>query len=155
MGEVNERRVVAERLGDGESPTGATAAPQAEAPDAQDKATDELAHAWLAAFIRGDIDAMTKRSGYPFRSTAGVAAKGREALSHMLASLVAETPGRAASPVSVETAASLRKLVGKLPPGLDDGSGGLFAVTRVDGDMMILLMTKTSGAWKVTGLVRR
>ncbi len=150
MGEANERRAVAERSEDTErQPV------QADTPETQDKATADLANAWFAAFVRGDVDGMTERATYPFRSTAGVAAKSRDELARMLKNLVAETPGRAAAPVSLETAASLRKLIGKLPPGLDDGSGGLFAVTRVDGDMMILLLAKTSPGWRATGLIRR
>ena len=57
--------------------------------------------------------------------------------------------------MTVETAAGLRRLLGKLPPGLDDGSGLLFALTRADGDTLILLLARPAGAWKAVGLVRR
>jgi TonB family protein len=160
MGEANERRMVAESLPEAEREPASPAAPRAGAPttepaDNQDQATKDFAQSWFASFARGDISAMTARAAYPFRSSAGVAAKSREELAQMLANLIAETSQRASAPVSVETAASLRKLIGKLPPGLDDGSGTLFAVTRIDNDMMILLLAKTGAGWKATGLIRR
>jgi hypothetical protein len=42
-----------------------------------------------------------------------------------------------------------------LPSGLDDGAGTLFAVTRMDGDMMILCLANTSAGWRASGLIRR
>ncbi|MBC8132160.1 MAG: hypothetical protein H7X95_04200 [Deltaproteobacteria bacterium] len=98
---------------------------------------------------------MTARATFPFRSTTGVAAKGKAELAQMLTNLVAESPVRTTTAVTVETAAGLRKLVGKLPPGLDDGAGALFAISQVDGDTMILLLARTGAGWKVSGLVRR
>jgi len=165
MGQVDERRLVAESLPGAEGPSRVPAPAPAAASssragaagpaDAQDKATQELARAWFSAFVRGDVGAMTSRSTFPFRSAAGVAAKNRAELAQMLTNLVAETSVRRSWPVSVETAAGLRKLIGKLPPGLDDGSGTLFAVTRVDSDTVILLLSQTSTGWKATGLIRR
>jgi TonB C terminal len=122
---------------------------------ANDAAAAELARSWFAAYVAGDVPGMTLRASFPFRSIAGVAAKNREELNQMLRSLVAETPQRAVAPVAVETAAGLRRLVGKLPPGLDDGSGALFAVTHTDGDTLILLLAHDAKGWKATGLVRR
>ncbi len=139
----------------GESQEEAPAPWRAEAPHANDTAAAELARAWFAAYVRGDVTAMTQRAAFPFRSTAGIVAKDGNGLGQMLRSLVAETPNRPTGTVTIETAAGLRKLVGKLPPGLDDGSGALFAVARTDGDTMILLLTRTNKGWKVNGLVRR
>ncbi|MEP6652632.1 MAG: TonB family protein [Myxococcales bacterium] len=171
MGEATSRRGVAESLpgGEGESEgrgtglstessgeSGATSAAMALSGSAErDKETANFARRWFAAFVKGDIGAMTSRAIFPFRSAGGVAAKSAPELAQMLSNLVAEAPRRESAPVSVETAAGLRKLVGKLPPGLDDGAGALFAVTRVDGDMMILCLANTSAGWRASGLVRR
>jgi hypothetical protein len=114
-----------------------------------------FARAWFAAYVAGDVPGMTRRASFPFRSTAGVAAKNRDELNQMLRSLMAETPHRSVALVVVETAAGLRRLVGKLPPGLDDGSGALFAVTHTDGDTLILLLAHDPQGWRATGLVRR
>ena len=45
---------------------------------------------------------------------------------------------------------------GKLPPGLDDGSGGLFAVAHTGAnDTLILILSRKNELWKVAGLARR
>lgn len=121
----------------------------------EDAAAAGVARQWFAAFQRGDIAELTRRARYPFRSSAGVAASGPEELGQMLRSLTAESARRGLSDVKVETAAGLRKLLGKLPTGLDDGTGTLFAVSELDGDTIILLLSKTTEGWKVAGLVRR
>ncbi|MBC8131769.1 MAG: TonB family protein, partial [Deltaproteobacteria bacterium] len=155
MGEVDGRRVVGESPAeDAETGTEASAGvpPASNAPD---EATRDVAQAWFAAYVRGDIAAMTARATFPFRSTTGIAAKGKGELAQMLTNLVAESPVRTTTAVSIETAAGLRKLLGKLPPGLDDGAGAVFAISQVDGDMMILLLARTGAGWKISGLVRR
>ena len=77
----------------------------------------------------------------------------------MLKGLVDESPaaGRAADSVQLLTAAGLRGAIGRLPPGLDDGSGALlFAVARTAGnDVLILILLQRPEGWKVAGLARR
>jgi hypothetical protein len=114
-----------------------------------------VARNWFDAYVRGDVAAMTAGAVFPFRSSTGIAAKSRDELARLLESLVAETPKRTAAPVTVETGAGLRRMLGKLPPGLDDGSGLLFAVSSTDGDPLILVLTHTPSGWKATGLIRR
>ena len=46
-------------------------------------------------------------------------------------------------------------MIGKLPPGLDDGSGALFAVARAGNDTLILILAHKPDGWKVAGLARR
>jgi len=156
------RRVVAAAVPEPESaPSGSPEGAAAATPRSEDTAAGQLAHEWFAAFARGDIHAMTSRAGFPFRSASGVAAQKAGDLARMLTALVAETPGRSVAEITVETSAGLRKRIGKLPPGLDDGSGLLFAVTRSDGDTLILVLARSGNvatggaAWKAVGLIRR
>jgi TonB family protein len=116
------------------------------------------AQAWFAAFGRGDVPAMLAAAVYPFRSNNGNAASKRSELQAMLKGLVDESPAasRAVTSVQLLTAAGLRGLLGRLPPGLDDGSGSLFAVARAAGnDVLILILTQKTDGWKVVGLARR
>ncbi len=54
------------------------------------------------------------------------------------------------------TAAGLRGMIGRLSPGLDDGSGSLFAVARTEAnDTLILILSHRDAGWKVAGLARR
>ena len=140
--------------GDG-VPAAAPSSVESPASRATDAAARDVANQWVAAYGRGDVAAMVRAAGFPFRSTAGVAAKGAGDLERMLRALIAESSRRAASIVAVETAAGLRKMVGKLPPGLDDGSGAVFAVVRADSDTLVIVLSRSAhGPWKVTGLAR-
>ena len=154
------RRIVAETVpeveGDGSGSPAGLGVPRSE-----DAAARRFAEEWFAALARGDIHAMTTRASFPFRSMTGVVAQKPDDLERMLTGLVAEMPTRTAASVTVETSAGLRKRIGKLPPGLDDGSGLLFAVTHSDGDTLILLMARSrrggdgTESWKAVGLIRR
>jgi len=109
LGEVDGRHAVVERtgngVGDGNLTAGAgalTAAAAdgegATAPEASSRTqegTRDFARDWFEAFARGDIRGMTSRAIFPFRSTAGFAAKSSEELTQMLTNLVAESPRRA------------------------------------------------------------
>jgi hypothetical protein len=93
----------------------------------------------------------------PFRSSNGNAASKRGDLQSMLRGLVDEATAdsRAVSSVQLVTAAGLRGIIGKLPPGIDDGSGALFAAARAGNDLLILILVHKPEGWKVGGLVRR
>jgi len=116
-----------------------------------------LAQSWFAAFGRGDVSAMLAPAIFPFRSSNGNAASKRGDLQSMLRGLVDEgtEESRAVSSVQLVTAAGLRGIIGKLPPGIDDGSGALFAVGRAGNDSLILILVRKPEGWKVGGLVRR
>jgi TonB family protein len=126
-------------------------------PRADDPAARHTAEAWFAALGRGDVAAMAGAASFPFRSTGGVAASSREQLTAMLTSLVDESSRRSGDSVQIHTGASLRGILGKLPPGIDDNTGGLFAVSALSKtEMLILVLSqKTNGGWNVSGLVRR
>ncbi len=100
---------------------------------------------------------MIRAAGFPFRSGSGVAASSREQLAPMLSALVDESSRHAGDGIQIHSAASLRGLVGRLPPGMDDGSGLLFAVSKTSpSEMLVLVLApKADNGWSVTGLVRR
>ena len=117
-----------------------------------------LAQTWFAAFARGDVSAMLVPAAYPFRSSNGTVAGKRAALESMLRGLVDESDpdARAVTSMQVVSAAGLRGMIGRLPPGLDDGTGGLYAVARTGAnDTLILILSRKGDAWKVAGLARR
>ncbi len=126
-------------------------------PRADNPAARLLAQSWFAAFARGDVSAMVGPAVFPFRSSNGTAASKRSELQTMLRGLVDEgTAGsRAVSSVQLVTAAGLRGMIGRLPQGLDDGSGALFAIGRAGSDTLILILSSKPDGWKVAGLVRR
>jgi hypothetical protein len=76
----------------------------------------------------------------------------------MLKALVEESaaPGRTLSEVKLYSAAGLRAVIGRLPPGLEDGTSLLFALGETKGhDTLILMLEQNAGDWKVAGLARR
>ncbi|HEY2903183.1 MAG TPA: TonB family protein [Polyangia bacterium] len=126
-------------------------------PRADDAAARRTAEAWFAALGRGDVAAMAGAASFPFRSTGGVAASSREQLTSMLTSLVDESSRRSGDSVQIHTGASLRGVLGKLPTGIDDDTGGLFAVSALSKTetLILVLSQKPNGGWSVSGLVRR
>ncbi|HET6146184.1 MAG TPA: energy transducer TonB [Polyangia bacterium] len=127
--------------------------PRADSPQAR-----ALAESWFAAFSRGDVAAMLGPAVYPFRSSGGNAAGKRSTLETMLHGLVDESDAaaRTVSSMQIVSPAGLRGIIGRLPQGLDDGSGGLYAVARTGGkDTLILILTRKGADWKVAGLARR
>jgi hypothetical protein len=152
-GDGRERRARAVQAGAGES----AAATTPNVPRADDPRVRRVADAWFASFARGDVPAMVGAAGYPFRSGDGVAATASGALTSLLTGLVDETSERSGTGhPQLFTRASLRGLVGKLPGGLEDDPGLLFAVGQVSrSDALILILAERSGIWKAVGLVRR
>jgi hypothetical protein len=59
--------------------------------------------------------------------------------------------------VQVFSTAGLRAAIGKLPPNVDDGTGGQLYALASGGhnDALILILAQRGGAWKPVGLVRR
>jgi hypothetical protein len=130
-------------------------------PPAPARATDPVAKAaaerWFAALAAGDARALADMATLPFK-TSGKEVLKRAALSAMLADLVEETTGgHAGRTVQIFTAAGLRAALGKLPPNLEDGSGGqLYGVASTDPhDALILVLGQRGGLWRPIGLVRR
>lgn len=123
-------------------------------PRSDDEAAMRLVRDWFAAFSRGDVGAMTARAAFPFRAS-GVTVGNQSELGRMLEGVLAESSQRTVRALSVETAAGLRRRLGKLPPGLDDGSGLLFGLGQLEADTLVMILAQTKQGWKVTGLIRR
>jgi TonB family protein len=135
-------------------------APKASAPppaaEARDPEARSVAARFFAGLASGDVSAMTAFAEVPFRTTGGATVKSKSELQPMLKDLSSELGRQALTGVQVLTAASLRAAFGKLPPGLDDGSGLLFAVaTLKDGDTLMAALAKRGAFYRVVALVRR
>ena len=87
----------------------------------------------------------------------GTAVKGRSDLAPMLKDLAGEVGRHGVGDVHIYSAAGLRGMLGKLPPGLDDGSGSLmFGMCSLhDGDTLIVALSKRGGTYRAVALVRR
>jgi TonB family protein len=130
---------------------GASAGPQAGDPEAH-----SVASKFFAALAGGDVSTMTGLSEVPFRTTGNVSVKSKSELQPMLRDLAAELGRHGLSTVQVLTAAGVRSAFGKLPPGLDDGTGLLFAVAPLkDGDLLVAALAKRGAFFRVVALVRR
>ena len=74
----------------------------------------------------------------------------------MLKDLATELGSQGLGGVQVLTAAGVRAAVGRLPTGLDDGSGLLFAVSTLhDGDALIAALARRGSSYRIVALVRR
>jgi hypothetical protein len=134
----------------------ARAALPASVPRADNPAARAAAERWFNALSKGDADSMADLAAYPFRTTGGAVVKSRDQLMAMLRDLTAESHARGAGSLQIFTAAGARSGIGKLPPGLDDGSGSLFAISAVsDHDAIVLVLAQRTGVWKTVGLFRR
>jgi TonB family protein len=130
--------------GEGEAPSGATT----------DPAAGKAADTWLKSFAAGDAAKLASRSSLPFYVGDQIVARTREELTGVLSSMVEEARSRTPAPVTVHTAAGLRKLFGSVPSGVMEGLGRNYAVTKVGGETFILMLEKHFGTWKVVGVAR-
>ncbi len=114
------------------------AAPSGEAdgdhPDAR-----KLANEWLHYFAVGDIERMLARTSLPFSANESVAARTRDELREVLATMYAEARA-AGRPKAAKlfAAEGLRELFGGVPSSVQQGQGRLFALTKVGNDYVIL-----------------
>jgi TonB family protein len=132
--------------------TAAAAVPQANDPEARN-----VAARFFAGLSTGDVSTMSGLSDVPFRATGGATVKSKAELQPMLKDLASELGRHALGGVEVLTAAGVRSEFGKLPQGLDDGTGTLlFAVVPLkDGDALMAAIAKRGAFYRVVALVRR
>jgi TonB family protein len=134
-----------------EPPPPRTPAPAAEAHDPEARS---VANRWFEALFSGDAATLTNLTDVPFRATGGAVVKTRAELAPMLRDL-AETRHGAVAP-QLYTSAGVRSTLGRMPPGLDDGSGLLFALTTTrDGDVLVAALARRTNGYRVVALARR
>lgn len=131
------------------------ATPDPEDPSAVDAAAKKLANEWLAYFAKGDIDRAVARSSLPFSAGDTVAARTRDELREILATMHEESKG-AGKPkgAQIHSAADLRKLFGSVPAGVQEGEGRTYALTKFGNELVILVLEKKFGSWRVVGVSR-
>jgi TonB family protein len=143
-----------------EEPAPAAAARTAEAAapvaESRDPEARTVASRFFAGLATGDVATMTAFAEVPFRTTGGATVKSKADLGPMLKDLSGELGHHALAGVQVLTAAGVRSAFGKLPPGLDDGTGLIFAVAPLkDGDALMAALAKRGSFYRVVALVRR
>jgi hypothetical protein len=119
-----------------------------------DPAAETIAKVWTRLLRAKDLDRLVASSGLPFRAGDRVVARTREDLLVVLAEVVAEHEGVKIGEPTVHTAAELRKRLGALPAGVQEGSGRLYAIVRADGDAVVLILERAMGRWRVIGVTR-
>jgi TonB family protein len=128
----------------------------APAAQAQDAVARAAAERWFGALAGANELTLAELSETPFRVSGGQAVRTRAELAPMLKDLAGEVGRRGLGAVEIFTAAGLRGMMGKLPPGLDDGSGLFFGLTALkDGDTLIVALAKRGPTYRAVALVRR
>src|SRR4029077_2167923 len=118
------------------------AAPKAAA-EAHDGEARTAAERFFGALAGANVATLAELADTPFRVTGGGTVRVRADLLPMLKDLAGEVGRRGVAAVRVYSAAGLRAALGKLPPGLDDGSGLSFGLcTLHDGDTLIVALSK-------------
>ena len=137
-------------------PAPAPAAPAQPVAEAREPEARAVGARWFAALAAGDVTAMAALAEVPFRTTGGGTVKTRAELQTMLKDLTTELGRKGLGGVQVLSGAGVRAALGRLPPGLDDGSGLLFAVSTLrEGDALIAGLAKRGNTYRVVALVRR
>jgi TonB family protein len=124
--------------------------------ESQDTAARTAAERWFGALAGADVTTLAELADTPFRVTGGSSVRARNELLPMLKDLAGEVGKRGLGNVRLFSAAGLRATLGKLPPGVDDGSGLTFGLcTLQDGDTLIVALAKRGGSYRAVALVRR
>jgi TonB C terminal len=156
MQALDEEVARAERNEAVEAPAPRPSATRSPVAEAQAPAARTVAQRWFAALVAGDIATVSSLAEIPFRTTGGAPIRARADLVAMLKDLSGELSRKRPESVQVFTSAGIRGVLGRIPPGIDDGSGLLFALAPLpDGDSLLLALAKRGDSYKVVGLVRR
>lgn len=138
------------------APTSASTSTSAGVPQASDAKARAAASRWFTALFAGDGATLATLAEVPFRATGGATVKDAADLPPMLKDLAGEEGRPSAGGVQLFTSAGLRAVLGRLPPGLDDGSGLLFALAPLhDGQSLIAALAKRGDGYRIVALVRR
>ena len=130
-------------------------------PSSKDQAADpnaaKAANAWLADLVRGNVTKLAARSTLPFYSGSTIVARTKEERADILEAMSSEVKSGGkpkATKAKVYTAAGLRQVFGSVPAGVQEGSGHVYALGKVNGDYLVLILQKKFGAWRVVGTTR-
>jgi len=124
-------------------------------PSADDADAKKAANEWLHYMSKGEVERTVARSSLPFAAGDSIAARTREELTDMLATMSeeAKAAGRPKA-AKMYTAAGLRKVFHSVPAGVQEGGGKLYALTKVGNDYLVLVLEKKFGSWRVVGVTR-
>ena len=136
----------------GESSSSAVAA--AAAPTTVPDAAKDAAEGWFGAYVRGDAGWLAGWSAAPFTADGQVVAKDGTAVKKVFATLIAEAAhDRHLEDFEVFTSAGIRAHRGGLPPG-GETDGMFYAIGKIAGEELTLLLKKSDQGWRVCGLAR-
>ncbi|MCD6499856.1 MAG: TonB family protein [Deltaproteobacteria bacterium] len=120
----------------------------------QNGAAAWTARAWLAAASSRRLDALEAVTALPLRFAGRVVARTKQDLTKVYKSLLAEQSGRASGRVRILSASQLRQALGYLPKGLSSPPGALFALTNLDRNVIVLVLCRQSGRYRVCDMAR-
>src|SRR5690606_1260885 len=123
--------------------------------DQTDPEASSAARAWLKLFGAGDAAKLAARARVPFVIGDQVVARTREELQGVLQGMLDESGGGAPGAAEMFTAAGLRKRFGSVPAGVQEGLGRNYAVTKIRGEQLVLILERRFGDWRVVGVARR
>lgn len=124
--------------------------------EAGNPAVRAVATRWFSALASADVATLSAVADVPFRVSQTVQVRSRDDLKAMLKDLSGEIGRLAAGDVRVYSSAGLRAALGRMPQGLDDGSGLLFAAAPLaDGDTLVAALARRGQSYRVVGLARR
>ena len=133
-------------------------APPSPSVQAADPRAQAAADAWLADLVAGKADRLAARSTLPFYSGSTIVARTKKERADVLESIAGEVAASNDEPArtkaKVHTAAGLRQVFGSVPAGVQEGSGHVYALAKVRGEYLILILQKKFGAWRIVGTTR-
>ncbi|HFE47078.1 MAG TPA: hypothetical protein ENJ18_16600 [Nannocystis exedens] len=135
-------------------PAGIPPSPAVSDMEAATDAATRAASGWLFTFATANIPRLVARSSAPFYIGDQVIARNKDELQDVLKAMVEEAQEKRPKYPEIYTAAELRKELGSVPAGVREGSGRIFALTKIAGDPVILMIEKRFGAWRVIGIAR-
>ncbi len=127
---------------------------QPKANETADPRAKQTAEGWINLLRKADVERMVGRSSVPFYAGDQIVARTKKELTEVLRSMADEARGKKATAVKVYTAAGLRKKFGGLPAGVVEGRPRNYAVTKIGGSHLILLLEKRFGSWRVIGMTQ-
>lgn len=124
-------------------------------PDADDPLARAAAREWMKLLYEGNAEKLVARSSLPFYSGDTIIARTREELTGILGAMAEEArEAGKPTPAKVYTASNLRKVFGSVPAGVEEGGSRVYALSKVGGEYLVLLLEKKFGRWRVVGIAR-